>query len=139
MSEMTAEQVARRYNELYNDGTPDSYGSDRFLELYAENVVAIDYPMPLSPEGRRDEGLAAVRKGLEEAQALLRNRKTHLHEVLAQGDRVVMRFTWEATVAVDGMPVPKGTVVRMECVQFFTVANGKITRDESYSALLPPA
>ena len=70
MSEMTAEQVARRYNELYNDGTPDSYGSDRFLELYAENVVAIDYPMPLSPEGRRDEGLAAVRKGLEEAQAL---------------------------------------------------------------------
>jgi ketosteroid isomerase-like protein len=51
-----------------------------------------------------------------------------LHEAVAESDRVVTRWRWQATAAVDGLPVAKGAVMRAEVAQFFTVADGKIVR-----------
>lgn len=31
--------LVQRFFELYDDGTPESYGSDRFMSLWAEDVV----------------------------------------------------------------------------------------------------
>lgn len=138
MSELTAEQVARQWIELYNDGTPDSYGSDRFLELYAEDVDWREMPTAWHPEGRGGDR-ASVRKATQEGRSILRNRKAHLHEVVAEGDRAVIRYLWEATVGVDGVPIPRGTVIRAESASFITVTNGKIARAYDYSNELPPA
>ncbi len=74
MSEMTAEQMARRWIELYSDGTPDSYGSDRVLDLYADGIDWREMPSSLFPEGRTGDR-ATVSKGIKRNQAVLRNRK----------------------------------------------------------------
>lgn len=39
MTDNSPKAVVLRHVELYNDGTPESYGSDRFLELLAEDAV----------------------------------------------------------------------------------------------------
>ncbi len=36
--------VTQRWVELYNDGTPTFYGSDRFPQLYAEDFVWTESP-----------------------------------------------------------------------------------------------
>jgi len=138
MSELTAEQLARRWIELYNDGTPDSYGSDRFLELYAEDVDWREMPSARYPEGRSGD-LAFARAAVTANQGALRNRRVQLHEVLADGDCAAMRYAWEATVAADGLPWPRGAVYRAELAAFFIVTNGKIVRAHDYSNELPPA
>lgn len=138
MSELTAEQVARRWIELYSDGTPDSYGSDRYLELYAEDVDWRQMPMPFDPEGTTGD-LAVLRKATEANRSVLRNRKATLHEVVAEGDRAVFRYLWEATVGVDGGAAPRGTVVQAEIACFLTVAKGKIVRQYDFLSVLPTA
>ena len=47
-----AKEIVKKWVELYNDGTPESYGSDRFLELYAEHMEWHEMPSDLFQEGR---------------------------------------------------------------------------------------
>ncbi|MBK7126955.1 MAG: hypothetical protein IPH65_13710 [Dehalococcoidia bacterium] len=35
MTDNSPKAVVLRFYDLYNDGTPDSYGSERFLDLFA--------------------------------------------------------------------------------------------------------
>jgi ketosteroid isomerase-like protein len=137
MSGSRAEEMARRWVDLYNDGTPESYGSLKYLDLYADDVEWREMPHPLSPEGRSGD-LASVRTYTEQNQIPFRNRRVHLHEVVAEGDRAALRYLWEAEVAIDGLPVARGGWVRAEIAQFITVADGKIVRSHEFAAMLPP-
>lgn len=137
MAEQPAADLARRWIELYNDGSPDSYGSGRFFELYSDDVDWREMPTSWHPEGRTGS-LADLRKSLAEAQFALRNRRAHLHEIIADGDRAAMNYLWEARVAIDGLPVPRGAVLRSEIAQFITVSGGKIVRSREYVIALPP-
>ena len=71
--------------------------------------------------------------GLAGAAAVFRNRETVVHEVVADGDRVVARTTWAATAAADSPGMPAGTRVCCEIAEFFTVKDGLI-RDYSFVA-----
>ena len=47
----TAEMV-KRWVELYNDGTPEDYGSDRFTELHAPDLDWVESPTQFHPSGQ---------------------------------------------------------------------------------------
>ena len=140
MAMSPAEAIARRYLELYNDGTPEFYGTDRFTDLFAEDVDYRLLPTPQRPRGFSVASREAVRDGIKTVQRMLVHRRTHLHEIVADGDRAVMRYLWEAEVGVDDHPAgPRGTTVRGEAADFITVRDGEIVRFLEYWSTLPPA
>ena len=138
MAMSPAEAIARRFIELYNDGTPESYGSDRVLELYADDVDWREFiPSARNPQGRSGS-LAALREAILANQGALRNRRVRLHDVVAEPDRAAMRYAWEAEVGVDGTPFGRrGSVLRAEVAAFFKVADGKIVQCYEFGAFLP--
>jgi ketosteroid isomerase-like protein len=126
---MDAEAVARRWIELYNDVPEGTYGSDRFLELYAEDCRWREEPSVFFPEGRgSDRGTQPLRAALEESGALLSERRAELLDVVAAGDLAAMRFEWSATVEADlgpGAP-PVGSRLRFIVASFMRVREGRI-------------
>ena len=127
-----AAQVAHRWIERYNDGTPDSYGSDAFLELYTDDCVWWEMPTTFFPSGRSG-GIAELRAAVHDAHQLgLRDRRAVLHDVVADGTTAAMRFTWSATIPADsprasgGQPVVDGTRLTMDIAAFFEVRHGRI-------------
>lgn len=130
-----AAEIGRKWIELYNDGTPDFYGSDRIWELYDEAVDWHEMPTRWFPEGRSGD-LATLRGALPAAQAAMRNRHAILHQLVSDGDEVAMRYSWEAEVVADSLPVPRGTS-RLEIAAFFTVRDGKIVRAVEYLSPVP--
>lgn len=137
MSESPAREVALRWVELYNDGTPEFYGSDRFLELYREDVVWREMPQQYNPEGRGGD-LAALYEAVRWGQAGFVDRRVDVQHILAVGNQVAMRYTFAATVSTDELPVPKGTRLRGAIAQFMTVRDGKISASTEYVSWLPP-
>ncbi|MBK7330342.1 MAG: ester cyclase [Dehalococcoidia bacterium] len=134
---VTAEEVARRWVELYNDGSADSYGSGRFLDLYHEDVEWTEGPTRAWPEGRTGN-LSAIRAALEGGQRAMRGRRVDLFEVIGNGDRAAMRYRWQAVAAVDGLPFPRGTTARLDVAAFLEVRDGKIARIVEHITALAP-
>lgn len=126
-----AARVCHRWIELYGDGTADTYGSERFLELYAPDCEWFEMPTPMHPGGRQG-GPAAIRAAVAENAGFLRDRRVELHDVIADGNRAAMRYTWSALVAADGLPVAAGERVVAEVAAFVQVRNGRIEEIREY-------
>lgn len=124
---MNAEELARQWIELYNDVEPGTYGSDRLLDLYAPDCRWRESPTPLTPEGRSGD-VAALREALELSKSLFVDREARLHELIGDGDRAAMRYTWSATVKVDLGPdlAPAGSRPAIEVASFLRVADDRI-------------
>lgn len=124
---MNAEALVYRWVELYNDGSPETYGSDQYLELYAPDCRWTESPTPLTPEGRRGNR-AAIRAALEVGQVCFVDRHEELQELVVEGDRAAMWHTWSATVATDLGPdaPPLGARVTIDGATFLRVADGLI-------------
>jgi len=124
---MDAAEVAHRWVELYNDVEPGTYGSDRFLELYADDVRWREAPTTLLPQGRAG-GLTALREAVAFGASVFVDRHVELKELMADHDHAAMRCTWSATTAVDLGPdaPPPGTRLTVELASFMRVADGKI-------------
>ncbi|MCA9830480.1 MAG: nuclear transport factor 2 family protein [Dehalococcoidia bacterium] len=137
MDVRSLEAVVRRMIQLYSDGTPEEYGSDRFLELFADDAVIYLPPAPgfAAQRGGKEAFRAASAKG----SALFRNRKTRIHEIVVQGERVVARNTWTATLVVDAIGMQAGTVVRFDYVDFCTVRDGLIVEYTNVGSAMVPA
>jgi ketosteroid isomerase-like protein len=130
---LDAAAVVHRWVELYNDGTPDAYGSERFLELYAENVDWREMPSGMFPEGRSGN-LSLIREALHWAMPRLRNRRVTLREVIAEPDgrRAAFRFQWTARLAADLPPQKAGEALVGEVSSFIEVRDGLIVRAVEY-------
>jgi len=132
MEDLDPLAVVQRFCELYNDGTPDSYGSDRFTSLWSEDFV-IDYGASAQfPQGRRLEGKPRMLKELERASRLLRDRHTFEREMVAAGETVVVGASFWATTAVHMPGFPAGSRIRMDVVDFHTVRDGLIVHTKEY-------
>ena len=94
MTDNSPKAVVLRYYDLYNDGTPDSYGSERFLDLFADDAV-IDLPEAAGLPARRG-GKETLRERIDGAAAMFRNRHMAATELVAEDERVVARTTWAA-------------------------------------------
>lgn len=137
MTDSPVREIVLKWVELYNDGTPEFYGSDRFLELYHEDVDWRELPTQYSPDGRSGD-LSALREGVRWGQAMFVDRRIDLHDILEAGDQCAVRYTWEGTVATAELPVPKGTRLRAAVAQFIAVRDGKISASTEYLSWLPP-
>ena len=110
-----AADIVRRWVELYSDGTPEEYGSDRFLELYAPNVNWVEMPSVMFSSGRTGN-VETLREALKHSTEILRNRQVELNEVIEEGNIAAWTAIWSATVAVDapdGLPIKAGEAVSM--------------------------
>ncbi|KAA0241353.1 MAG: nuclear transport factor 2 family protein [Dehalococcoidia bacterium] len=90
MTDNSPESVVRRYLQLYYDGTPDSYGSDRFFSVWAEDCVQEFLPSAQFPAGTVLLGKDAARSNLSSVSRAFRNRRLDVHDVIAAGDRVAV-------------------------------------------------
>jgi steroid delta-isomerase-like uncharacterized protein len=90
-------------------------------ELVAEDVVELD-PFPGQEQGR--EGLKEV---LGMLFAAFPDQKWTIEELIAEGDKVVNRFTWRGTHRGDFMGIPPtGKQVEVKGVVIDRIAQGKI-------------
>jgi hypothetical protein len=122
-----AEMVARRWIELYNDGTPTFYGSDRVLQIYAEDCVWTESPTKMYPQGRKGS-LEQLRSALAAGQSALVNRHAVLHEVVGNGPVGAMHYTFSATVSRDAPGYSKGDRIALEIAAFLEVRKGRIVK-----------
>lgn len=120
-----AEGIAQQWMELYSDGTPTFYGSDRFLELYADDCTWSESLSRMFPEGRKG-GLEQIRKELAGAQSVLVDRHVVLHEVVANGSFAAMRYSWSAIANEEVEGYTKGSRIAFEAAAFFKVHQGRI-------------
>lgn len=126
----TAELI-RCFVALYNDGTPDCYGSDRFLQLYDDYVDWVEMPTALTPEGRSGD-LRALRAAVAFGQSMFRDRRLSIDEIIEEGDRAVWTGTWSATVGVNGLQLPKGTRILLRQAMLIETRNGRIVRQRDF-------
>ena len=125
MTDNSPKAVVLRMIDLYNDHSPDVYVTERFLELYSETIVQ-EFVATARIPARRLVGKQAARENLAAISAWFRNSHTEVHEVVAEGDRVVMRYTWTGTVTRDMPGFAAGSNVRADGSDFFTVRDGLI-------------
>lgn len=127
----TTAKLIRRFVALYNDGSPDSYGSDAFLQLYAEDVDWAETPTAMTPDGRSGD-LRAIRAAVAFGQSVFRDRRLSIDEIVEDGDRAVWTGTWSATIGVDGLEVPKGTRVQLRQAMLIQARAGRIVRQRDF-------
>lgn len=124
MTDNSPKAVYLRMLDAYNDGTPESYGSLKFLDHFADDAV-IEFPAMVGQPAARG-GKELFSDGIAALGDAWRNRHTVLQEVLVEGDRVVGRLHWTTTTAVETPDGPAGTVLHSDYVDFCTVRGGKI-------------
>ncbi|MBK7126956.1 MAG: nuclear transport factor 2 family protein [Dehalococcoidia bacterium] len=133
MTDNSPRAVYLRMLDAYNDGTPDSYGSDKFLDHFADDAV-IELPAMVGVAARQG-GQQVFRDALPGANEAFRNRHSVPLEVVAEGDRVIARIHFTATAAIDTPDWKAGTTIHNDYVDFATVRGGKIV---DYSAVIGP-
>ncbi len=99
-------------------------GLDRIPEFYAPDFVA-DY-RPYAP---LRQGHGGIRDMVERAWAAFPDYHEELHELIAEGDRVVARFTISGTQEGQWGPLPPtGKRVRFEEIVILEIHDGKVHR-----------
>jgi steroid delta-isomerase-like uncharacterized protein len=99
-------------------------GLDRVPEFYAQDFVA-DY-RPYAPLREGHEGIRGM---VERAWAAFPDYHEELDELIAEGNRVVARFTISGTQEGKwGLLPPTGRRVRFEEIAIFEIRDGKVRR-----------
>ncbi len=135
MTDNSPKVVYLRMLDAYNDGTPDSYGSDKFLDHFADAVI--EFPATVGSPPQKG-GKELFRNALEGANAAWRNRHSVLHEVAVDGERVIGRLHWTATTAIETPDGPAGTQLHWDYVDFCTVRDGRIVEYTSVAGPILP-
>ena len=126
-----AAEVVKRYVELYSDGTPEDYGSFRFLEIFAPDIDWVEMPTIFNPAGRK-RNRETVREAVNESRKFLLNRKLEISELIEEGLVAAWMGTWSATIGIDGLEIPLGSRVRIKMATFTEVSNDLIIRQYEY-------
>ena len=124
--------VALAFHRAVEEG---HHGED-LRGLVDPGVVLVEHPNPVTPRGARSgwaEMLAQSRAGAE----LLARQHYDVHDASALGDTAVLRLTWTGEVAADRGPFRAGQRLTAEIAQFVTVAQGRITRIETFDCYHP--
>lgn len=133
MTDNDPRAIVERFYQLYDDGTTDSYGSDRFTNLWADGVV-MDYGASTAfPQGRRLEGKARMLKELERVGSWMRNRHAVLRELAVEGETAAAGWSFWATTTVEMPGIPAGSRVRMDGADFMTIRDGRIVYHKQLS------
>jgi len=109
--------VRRLFDEVWNTGS-----LDKIEELYAADFVA-DY----RPYGPLRRGHDAIKGMVQRAHAAFPDYHEELEEMVAEGDKVVVRLTITGTQLGQWGPLPPtGKPVRLEEIVFLRFVDGKV-------------
>ena len=118
---MNAIEIGTKLVALCNEGK----NHEAMETLYAEDIVSVEaMSMPDMPAEQR--GIAAI---MAKCKWWADNHEIHSAQAVGpfpQGDRFIVRFTYEVTFK------PTGKRNHMDEMALFTVANGKIVREEFF-------
>jgi steroid delta-isomerase-like uncharacterized protein len=108
--------IRQMVEELFNRGN-----MSRADELFAPNFVEHEELPPGIPQGR---------EGVKQLTAMMRNAfpdfKATIEDMIAEGDKVVIRMNWSGTQKGEFMGVPPtGKSVSFEVLDIIRVAGGK--------------
>src|SRR5262245_25567609 len=108
--------IVRRYREAHNANTMDALDEIIAADLISHNTL------PGLPPGR--EGGKMAHQGF---LAAFPDGQTTTEELIAEGDRVVERYSFRGTNSGSflGMP-PTGRTVQSQSISIYRIANGKI-------------
>jgi predicted ester cyclase len=118
MSTEANKAVVRRYREIHTTNQLDKLGE----------VLAADY-VPHSLMPGLPPGLDGARMAHQGALASFPDLKATTEDVIAEGDKVVERWTLTMThtgAAFAGAPAGSGKKVRVTGISIYRIANGKI-------------
>jgi ketosteroid isomerase-like protein len=125
--------VVRRYFEVVADlGSTE----DDLLAVLHPDARITEHPNPISPEGAVRDRDATI-AGFNAGKALLSAQTFDIHDLIASGDRVVVRATWRGTVGIDTERLPVGTELVAHVSAWLTVADGLVRRHETYDCYEP--
>jgi len=118
---MAAEQnkalIRRLIEELFNKGNTGIVG-----EIFAPDFVDHEQLPPGIPSGR--EGVKVLTTMMRSA---FPDFKATIHDILADGDKVVIRMTWSGTQKGEWMGVPAtGKRVSFGVIDIIRITNGKL-------------
>ena len=126
MTDNSPKAVVLRSIDLYNDHPPEVYlDVEKFLSLWSDDCVQEFAATPQTP-ARRTVGKQPTRDAVAALSTWMRASHTTVHEAVAEGDRVAVRYTWTGVVTRDVPGYHAGTVVRADGTGFYTVRDGLI-------------
>lgn len=125
--------VVRRYFEVVADlGSSE----DDLLAVLHPDVRITEHPNAITPEGAVRDRDASV-EGFLAGKALLSAQSFDIDDLVASGDRVVVRATWRGTVGIDTPRIPIGAELVAHVSAWLTVVDGLVTEHETFDCYEP--
>lgn len=124
-------EVARQYLESIGQEQPENN-----LAFFAEDVVQIEFPNRLIPEGATRD-LAALREAAQRGSKVMTAQRYEILNAIASGDQVAVEANWTGTLAVPFGNTPAGGQMRARFAIFLTFRDGKIVRQHNYDCFEP--
>ena len=124
-----------RIHGYFDSLSRGAIGND-LTEHFTPDVVQEEFPNRLLPGGATRD-LRAMQEGAARGRAFMKDQAFELVGAVAQDETVAVEARWKATVAVDGGPIPAGTVMRARFAIFFEFRDGRIARQRNYDCFDP--
>ncbi|HZJ66680.1 MAG TPA: nuclear transport factor 2 family protein [Kofleriaceae bacterium] len=106
--------------------------AERYMHPDIENV---EHPNKLLPAGRRYD-LAALREAGARGRAVMASQRYEIRQMIVDGDRAAVQFSWSGTLSVPYGPLPAGHVMDAEICSIIELRDGKVWRQEQYDCYL---
>ena len=126
MSTVENKQAVMHCVELFNKCTLEWLSA-----CYADHLEWMELPWRSFPQGRRGD-LSAYRQAAEQALRLCPDRQLRVLRSVAEGDCVVLEQAWQGRLAFPVGEAAAGNVMRLRIVSFFTLENGRISKQTDY-------
>ena len=124
--------IARNYlSALEGDA-----GSGGIAAFFADDVVQIEYPNRLTPNGA-ERDLAMLLEGHERGSQLMAGQRYEIRNALECGETVVLEVDWTGTLAIDAGSLSAGDEMHAHFAVFLEVRDGKIVRQRNYDCFEP--
>lgn len=123
MTDPSPKAVIARWVALYNEPA----GLAAMPDLFADDAVSESTASANGP-ARTIVGKEAQAKRISAFASTFRDWSFAVHETVAEGERVAIRYTWRAICTEPLGGFGAGTVLRIDGTTFFTVQDGLIVR-----------
>ena len=124
--------TVRRYLKALEEGET----GPALAGFFTDDVVQIEHPNRLKPNGDRRDRTALKRDAGTGARILARQ---HYDVVtaLVECDRVAIEVRWEGEMAIDAGPLKAGTTLVVHSAMFFTFRDGRIASQRNFDCVEP--
>ena len=124
--------VATRYLQALGRGITAA----ELADFFHEDVVQIEYPNRLTPNGARRD-LAAMQAGAERGSQAVSDQQYEILDAVTQGDTVVLEVDWSAILAVALGTLPAGYRMHARFAVFLELRDGRIAAQRNYDCFDP--